>query len=50
MRTGFDGLELTLEEAGQALGVCRERIRQIEARVKTQLRQPLQQALVEVVG
>jgi RNA polymerase sigma factor (sigma-70 family) len=51
MRTGFDGHALTLEEAGQALGVCRERIRQIEKRVKATLRQPLQEALrLEVAG
>jgi RNA polymerase primary sigma factor len=50
MRTGFDGPDSTLEEVGQAIGVSRERIRQIEKGIKAQLHAPLQEALLEAVG
>jgi len=39
MRFGFDGEEpMTLQEIGEAMGLSRERIRQIESRAKEKLR------------
>jgi RNA polymerase sigma factor (sigma-70 family) len=39
MRFGFDGEEpKTLQEIGEAMGLSRERIRQIESRAKEKLR------------
>jgi RNA polymerase primary sigma factor len=41
MRFGLeDGTEHTLEQVGQAFGVTRERIRQIEAKALRKLRHP----------
>lgn len=44
MRFGlYDGNEMTLEEIGRRFNVTRERIRQIEARALSKLRQPFKQ-------
>jgi RNA polymerase sigma factor (sigma-70 family) len=39
-RFGFDGREETLEEIGSSLNVCKDRVRQIEAKAMRKLRHP----------
>jgi RNA polymerase primary sigma factor len=47
MRFGMeDGTERTLEEVGQAFGVTRERIRQIESKALRKLRHPSRHSLL----
>lgn len=41
LRFGLDGVELTLEEVGQKLGVTRERIRQIQSKAIVRLQHPI---------
>ncbi len=41
---------LTLQELGDEFGISRERVRQLEARVTTKLREYLKQELGDAVG